>query len=80
MASNGRNVKKDELVDQLARRLGRLTKGDLEALAAAVESGELDLESIARDARRAAAAENGPAFGFQRRLESAWEGASETRE
>lgn len=72
MASNGQNLKKDELVEQLARRLARLPKDDLQLLAGAVESGDVDFEKLTREARRAAAEEDGPAFGFQRRLETAW--------
>lgn len=68
----GRKVKKEELVEQLARRLARLSKDDLQSIADAAESGAVDFEALARDARRAAAADNGPAFGFQLRLQSAW--------
>jgi hypothetical protein len=76
MASNEQNLKKDEIVDQLARRLGRLPKDDLEVLADAVAAGDVDFEKLTRDARRAAAAGDGRAFGFQRRLESAWRRSS----
>jgi hypothetical protein len=72
MASNGPKPKKDELVDGLARKLARLSKDDLAALTDAVERGTVDFEQLARDAVSAAAAENGPPFGFQRRLRSAW--------
>ena len=72
MASNGRNLKKEELVEQLARRLARLPKDDLQSLADAAESGGVDFQALAREARRAAAADDGPAFAFQRRLQSAW--------
>ena len=67
-----RHVTKDELVEQLARRLARLTKDELQSLAEAVEGGGLDFEALARDARRAAGAETGPPFAFQRRLANAW--------
>ena len=79
MASNGRKLKKEEIVDQLARRLARLPKDELQSLADAVESGAVDFEALARDAGRAAEAEDGPPFGFQRRLQSTWRRASRGR-
>ncbi len=72
MGSNGPQLKKEELVDRLARRLARLPKDELQSLADAVERKTVDFAALARDASRAAAAEDGPPFGFQRRLQSAW--------
>ena len=72
MAADGTKLKKDVLVERLARRLARLTRDELEALMEAVEGGAVDFQELARDAVRAAAAEDGPPFGFQRRLQSEW--------
>jgi hypothetical protein len=66
VAVNEQSATKDELVQTLSRRLARLPKADLEALVGGIESGALDLEKLAREAR--AADEDGPPFGFQRRL------------
>jgi hypothetical protein len=67
MAQNGQKPRKDELVQAVSRRIARLPKADLEALVEGIESGAVDLEKLAREAR--AADEDGPTFGFQRRLQ-----------
>jgi hypothetical protein len=66
MASEGQKPRKDDLVKTLTRRIAELPKDDVAALVGGVESGDLDLERLAREAR--SADEDGPPFGFQRRL------------
>lgn len=73
MATDGK-MKKDEVVEALARRLARLPKADLVATTEAIESGALDLEKVLREARQLAGE---PPFGFQRRLKETAEQATE---